>query len=84
MQTTASSKDRALLSVNTILKIIPSITKRCFCITLSAQVDSSITPDKFWQAAMETGRTIILQNHGNNLKFGPILDPVALIEKLGK
>ena len=42
---------------------------------LAAQVDPQITPDRFWQVATTTGRTV----YGT----GRIIDPVALIEALG-
>lgn len=49
---------------------------------LAAQVDSAITPEQFWSLAMETGRTIELDHGGETIPFGPIIDPVALIDAL--
>jgi hypothetical protein len=49
---------------------------------LAAQVDPEITPERFWQAAMETGRTIEFEQDGRPYSLGPILDPAALIEAL--
>jgi subtilisin family serine protease len=49
---------------------------------LAAQVDPSITPDRFWSLALETGRTIELEHEGKTYPFGPILDPAALIAAL--
>ncbi len=49
---------------------------------LAAQVKPSITPDEFWAAALQTGRTIQLTQAGQTYPFGPILDPVALIAAL--
>ncbi len=51
---------------------------------LAAQVDPTITPDRFWSLALRTGRTIQLQHEGQTVPLGPIVDPVALIESLGK
>jgi hypothetical protein len=49
---------------------------------LAAQVEPSVTPDEFWSLALETGRTIELDNGGQESAFGPILDPIALIAVL--
>ena len=49
---------------------------------LAAQVDPTLTPDRFWSVAMETGRIIQLTHNGETIPFGPIIDPVALIDKL--
>jgi len=49
---------------------------------LAAQVDPEITPERFWSLALETGRTIELMHDGETIPLGPIVDPVALIEKI--
>ncbi len=49
---------------------------------LAVQVDPTVTPDRFWELAMQTGRTIQLQHEGQSYSLGPILDPVALIDGL--
>ena len=49
---------------------------------LAAQVKPEITPDKFWETALDTGRTIQIQHDGKEYEFGVILDPLALIETL--
>lgn len=49
---------------------------------LTVQVQPDITPEEFWQAALQTGRTIQLQHNGKEYEFGVILDPKALIEGL--
>jgi len=49
---------------------------------LAAQVDPEITPERFWSLAMETGRTIELKHDGETIPLGPIVDPVALIERI--
>jgi subtilisin family serine protease len=46
---------------------------------LAAQADPSITPDRFLELALETGRTIDVAHEGETYTLGPILDPVALI-----
>jgi subtilisin family serine protease len=49
---------------------------------LAAQVEPTITPDKFWSLALETGKTIDLKYQRETIHFGPIIDPVALIASL--
>jgi membrane protease YdiL (CAAX protease family) len=49
---------------------------------LAVQVDPTITPERFLDLALETGRTIDVQHEGKNYRLGPILDPVALIAAL--
>jgi len=49
---------------------------------LAVQVDPTITPERFWSLALETGRTIELDNNGQTVPLGPIIDPVALIYAL--
>jgi hypothetical protein len=49
---------------------------------LAAQVEPEITPERFWSLAMKTGRTIELENRGRKIPFGPILDPVKLIDAI--
>lgn len=49
---------------------------------LAVQVDPALTPDQFWALAMETGDTIELDHEGEIIPFGPIVNPVALIEAL--
>jgi len=49
---------------------------------LALQVKPNLTPDAFWSLALETGQTIQLERDGEQIPFGPILDPVALISAL--
>jgi hypothetical protein len=49
---------------------------------LAAQVKPEITPEKFWQAALETGKSIELQHNGRDYPFGTILNPQALISAI--
>lgn len=49
---------------------------------LAAQAQPDITPDDFWSTALQTGRTVTLTHQGESIQFGPILDPVALIDAL--
>lgn len=51
---------------------------------LAAQVDSTITPERFWALALATGQTIPLKHGLHTLSLGPILDPAALIAALQK
>jgi hypothetical protein len=49
---------------------------------LACQIDPAVTPDRFWQLAMQTGRTIQVVRDDQVHALGPILDPVALIAAL--
>lgn len=49
---------------------------------LATQAQPDITPDQFWALALQTGRTITLNHQGASIQFGPIIDPVALIDAL--
>jgi hypothetical protein len=49
---------------------------------LAAQVKSEITPEEFWDTALQTGRTTQIQQNGREFEFGVILDPQALIEAI--
>jgi membrane protease YdiL (CAAX protease family) len=49
---------------------------------LAAQVDPGITPQKFWNVAMLTGRIIALRHGTETIPFGPIIDPQAIVTAL--
>ena len=49
---------------------------------LACEVRPEITPEQFWAAALKTGETIRIQKAGVEVSFGPIANPVALIENL--
>lgn len=49
---------------------------------LAVQVKPDITPEQFWETALQTGRTIQLQHDGKDYELGVILDPRALIEEI--
>jgi len=49
---------------------------------LAAQVDPNITPERFWQTALDTGRTITIRQDGAVASLGPIIDPTSLINRL--
>lgn len=51
---------------------------------LAAQVKPAITPNEFWQLALQTGQTIELNHAGKVIRFGPIIDPAALMIALQK
>lgn len=51
---------------------------------LAAQVDPTITPERFWALALSTGRTTTLTSEGGSRDFGVIVDPVALIAAIEK
>lgn len=50
---------------------------------LACQVDPGIKPERFWQAALQTGKPLILTNtYGLGTDHGRIVLPVPLIERL--
>lgn len=49
---------------------------------LAVQVKPEITPEEFWEAAVNTGKTIQISHDGKKYEFGVILDPQALIEAI--
>ena len=49
---------------------------------LAVQVKPEITPEEFWDIALNSGRTIQIQHNGKAYDFGVILDPRALIEAI--
>ena len=49
---------------------------------LACQVKPDITPEAFWSAALKTGKTIRLKHEAEEIEFGTIADPVALVESL--
>jgi hypothetical protein len=49
---------------------------------LAVQVKPDITPEQFWETALQTGRTIQLQHDGREYEFGVILDHQALTKAL--
>ena len=49
---------------------------------LACQVDANVTPEEFWSAALKTGQVRSLQHEGKAVSFGPVANPVALIERL--
>ena len=49
---------------------------------LAVQVKSDITPEQFWDTALNTGKTIQIGHQGKDYEFGVILDPQALIEAI--
>ena len=51
---------------------------------LAAQVNPVITPERFWNLALGTGRVIILVRNGGEVPFGPIIDPAAIVGALGR
>ena len=51
---------------------------------LAAQVDPTITRDRFVALARQTGRTNVIQRDRRSYTLGPMLDPVALIAALRK
>jgi len=51
---------------------------------LAVQVDPTITPDRFWDTALHTGRVIEIEHEGRTFSLGTIVDPVALIGALSR
>jgi hypothetical protein len=50
---------------------------------LATQADPRITPERFWKLAMHTGRTITLRRGTEEIPFGPVIDPQAIVAALG-
>jgi hypothetical protein len=51
---------------------------------LACQVEPKMTPERFWQLALKTGRSIQLTQGGKAVPLGPIIDPVALIDAISR
>ncbi len=49
---------------------------------LACQVRPDLTPELFWAEALKTGRTIRVRQGAQELDFGTVADPVALVESL--
>ncbi len=49
---------------------------------LAAQVEPTITPDRFWSTALRTGRAVEVEHEGRTYHLGTIFDPDALISEL--
>lgn len=49
---------------------------------LACQVKPTVTPQQFWNTALETGNIIEIEKKGKEYKFGKIVNPVKLIENL--
>ncbi len=51
---------------------------------LACQADPSITPERFWNTALTTGRTIKVEHGGKAYDLGPILNAPVLMSVLKK
>lgn len=51
-------------------------------VCLTAQVRHDVTPEEFWESALETGKTIRIQHEGKGHDLRTLLDPQALIEEI--
>ena len=51
---------------------------------LAAQVDPEITPERFWELALQTGRSVNITGTSGIYTLGPVLDPEGLVEELEK
>jgi hypothetical protein len=49
---------------------------------LAAQADPAVTPQRFWDTAMKTGRTIQVKRNGQIIPLGSIIDAPALLRAL--
>lgn len=49
---------------------------------LAAQADPAVTPNRFWDTAMKTGRTIQVKRNGQIIPLGSIIDAPALLRAL--
>jgi hypothetical protein len=51
---------------------------------LAAQVDPQITPERFWELALQTGRRLDISGTSGNYTLQPVLDPVGVVGEIGK
>lgn len=51
---------------------------------LAMQVDPDVTPQRFWEQAIKTGRWIHIKDNGIERRMGPILDLPAVIDALSR
>ena len=51
---------------------------------LAAQVDPEITPERFWELALQTGSSLNITGSTGIYTLGPVLDPEGVVEALGK
>lgn len=51
---------------------------------LACQVRPDLSPEVFWAEAIRTGKTIRVRHEGQEVDFGAIADPAALLESLGR
>ncbi len=51
---------------------------------LAVQTDPTITPDRFWRTAMDSGRSKWMRPGFLPTRFGPVVDPTRLIETVRK
>jgi hypothetical protein len=49
---------------------------------LAAQTDPSVTPQKFWSLARETGSVVETEIGGRPVSLGPIINPTMLVDAL--
>ncbi len=49
---------------------------------LACQVDPAMTPERFWAAALKTGQPIRCRHGDEEVDFGTIANPAALIKSL--
>jgi hypothetical protein len=49
---------------------------------LGCEVKPDLTPEEFWSESLGTGRTIRVQRGAEEVAFGTIADPVALLGRL--
>jgi hypothetical protein len=49
---------------------------------LAAQIEPAITPQRFWEQALRTGRIIDYQHEGRSYRLAAIVDPPALMQAL--
>lgn len=50
--------------------------------TLACQVQDELTPARFWETALKTGRTVTITQDNATFELGTIADPVALLDAL--
>lgn len=49
---------------------------------LAVQVDPTVTPERFWSAALSSGSPLIIEREGLSIDVGRIVDPAGLIDTI--
>ena len=50
---------------------------------LACQVEPKMTPERFWELALKTGRKVQFERDGKQVPLGPMIDPPAMVGAIG-